>query len=150
MIYDKLANIQKYKGMYKNLDRAIDYIMDEGLNACVLGRHDIFADEVYMNVVETNLKTEDDCLYELHKRYLDIHIDIFGCETVQYADLSSCLPVNDYNTTDDYQLFKGKAVLECKLHKGYFTICLPDEPHMPCVGFGDVEKIKKAIIKVLC
>lgn len=33
MIYDKLVNIGRYKGMNRNLDTAIDYILQNDLSA---------------------------------------------------------------------------------------------------------------------
>ncbi len=149
MIYDKLSNIQMYKGLYKKLDLAIDYLAEKDFSDIAVGRHEIYGDDVYMNVVETTLKKEEDCVYELHRRYLDIHIDLAGCENVQYADLSSCSATSDYIAADDYQLLKGDPVIRCELHEGYFTICMTDEPHMPCVGNGDEERVKKVIVKVL-
>lgn len=41
MIFDELENLAHYKGIYENLDCAIDYLLTYDLNDCELGRYEI-------------------------------------------------------------------------------------------------------------
>lgn len=52
MIYDKLENIGRYKGMNKHLDTAIDYILHNDLSSLPSGRTELDGDNVYINVME--------------------------------------------------------------------------------------------------
>ena len=52
MIYDKLINIGLYKGMNKNLDTAIDFILSHDLNELPMEKTVVDGDNVYINVME--------------------------------------------------------------------------------------------------
>ena len=49
MIYDKLENIGRYKGMNKHLDTAIDYILHNDLSSLPSGRTELAVYNVYIN-----------------------------------------------------------------------------------------------------
>ena len=52
MIYDLLANIGNYRGMNRNLDKAIDYLMTVDINTLPLGKTEIDGDRVFLQVME--------------------------------------------------------------------------------------------------
>ena len=47
MIYDKLINMGLYKGMNRNLDTAIDFILSHNLNELPMGKTVVDGDNVY-------------------------------------------------------------------------------------------------------
>ena len=54
MIYNKLKNIDLYKGLYPNLDIAIDYIKKGEYTSLPLGKHDIVGKDVATTPFETH------------------------------------------------------------------------------------------------
>lgn len=48
MIYDLLANIGNYRGMNRNLDKAIDYLMTADVRTLPMGRTEIDGDRVFL------------------------------------------------------------------------------------------------------
>lgn len=66
MIFDKIANIGRYKGINKNLDTAIDYIRNNDLSSLPMGRTELDG-EVYINVMEANAAPLETKCYEIHK-----------------------------------------------------------------------------------
>ena len=82
MIYDMLANVQKYRGISKNLDTAIDFLVKTDLSALPLGRTEIDGDNVFANVMEAQAKPVEELHFEIHKKYMDIQIDIEGTELI--------------------------------------------------------------------
>ena len=73
MIYDKLINMGLYKGMNKNLDTAIDFILSNNLNELPLGKTVVDGDNVYINVMDAKASPVEERAYEIHKNYMDIH-----------------------------------------------------------------------------
>ena len=69
MIYDKLENIGRYKGMNKHLDTAIDYILHNDLSSLPSGRTELDGDNVYINVMEAAAGPLETRKYEIHKKY---------------------------------------------------------------------------------
>ncbi len=147
MIYDTINNISQYKGLYPNLDIAIDYILSGDLSSLPLGRNEIKDNEIYINVIETATVDAKDTAYEFHKKYLDIHIDIEGEEKIQITNEGTV--TKEYNVDEDYALMDGEPGVVCNLDKEHFIICMLDEPHMPCVQFENSEPLKKAIVKIM-
>ena len=70
MIYDKLENIGRYKGMNKHLDTAIDYILHNDLSSLPSGRTELDGDNVYINVMEAAAGPLETRKYEIQRMKL--------------------------------------------------------------------------------
>ena len=73
MIYDKLINMGLYKGMNKNLDTAIDFILSHDLNQLPMGKTVVDGDNVYINIIDAKAQPVEERAYEIHKNYMEIH-----------------------------------------------------------------------------
>lgn len=149
MIYDALDNLSLYKSMYSYLDVVIDFLDKNELGNLKTGRYEILNDKVYVNIVESVLQDEMDMFYEMHRQYLDLHIDIVGSELIKFADYNEMNIVKEYDRENDYCMLKGDSISSCVLNKRHFLLCMIGEPHMPCLRYGTNTKIKKAIFKIL-
>lgn len=148
MIYDRIENINKYKGIFKNLDTAIDYITTHNLTSLINGKTQIDTDSVFVNVMDTNTIPENEGIYECHRKYLDLHIDIIGHERLVTCDYDIHNIKEKYKAADDYELLNGIRKTECCLDSNHFAICMLGEPHMP--GISDISDIvHKAVFKIL-
>ena len=96
MIYDLLENIGRYRGICPNLDTAIRFLMDTDLNTLPTGKTEIDGDRVYLQIMDavTHELTEDS--YEIHRAYMDIQIDLDGCEVIGTA-LDQVTPAGEYS-----------------------------------------------------
>lgn len=148
MIYDEIANLNKYIQINKYIDDVIVFLSNNNLNELSLGKHEIIGDQVYVNIVESNLLEEQETVYELHHSYLDLHLDIDGEELIQFTPYCMENVQKEYDAEGDYELLTGKANLQCVLDNQHFSICMLGEPHMPCVKIGEKKTIKKAIFKI--
>ena len=148
MIYDKLENLHLYRGLYENLDKAIDYLETHDLSVLENGKNIVDGDYIFINVVNGKLIPETEGIFELHHNYLDIHIEIEGAEKVLYTDYISEKVEKAYDEEGDYELLKGIKTSECMIDKDHFTICMTGEPHMPCVQMNDKQTNRKVIVKI--
>jgi biofilm protein TabA len=150
MIYDKLSAIATYKGLHPNLDLAIQYLQQHNLEELPCGRHIVSADDVYINVMEAQLRSEEDAQYEVHKKYVDIQMDLQGEEGVLLSNVGANTVTTPYDLQTDYELQTGSAIATAHLAPGYFAIFFPGEPHMPTLQVdGKAGNVKKAVVKVL-
>lgn len=148
MIYDKIINLNNYKGLFHHLDTAIDWLKVNDLNTLPLGRTDIDGDNVYISVVECNTRPANQAEYETHTRYMDIHLDIVGAEDFQVSH-ANMVETTPYNSDTDIALYEADATNEGVLGEECFAIFLVGEAHKPCVSLkGEINPIKKAIMKV--
>ena len=149
MIYGNVNSLELYKGIYPNLDKAIDFIIKNDLGSLTDGRNEIDGDELFINVVTPDLIPADEGIYEYHRKYLDLHIDIEGSEKVLFTALNTFDITHEYEDEGDYALGDGKALAECNVDSSHFCICMLEEPHKPCCQIGETSgRIRKAIFKI--
>ncbi len=114
------------------------------------GEHEIEGRNIYANIHGTNTKAPAQCLFEMHKQYIDIHYCIEGGERIAYAPRGDLKEHTAYNEEKDYALFTPTEDCEwIAMKPGMFAIFFPDELHMPKVSDGEKERIQKVVIKIL-
>ena len=147
MIYDKLKNIDLYKGLYPNLDIAIDYIKTGEYKNLPLGKQDIVGKDVWVSVIEIEGKDVATTPFEIHKKYLDIHVDITGCELIETGGEGV---ETSFDENRDFGVVECENANSSYMTPDDFYICMLDEPHKPaCAAPGKDKAIKKCIFKVL-
>lgn len=147
MIYDKLANIGRYKGMGKNLDTAIDYILHSDLSSLPLGRTELDGDNVYINVMEATAGPLETRGYEIHKKYMDIQIDLSGTEIIHTGDMGA-MSIDSYDDASDFGTVQCPDLASCTIGPGNFILCMAEEPHKPGIAASDDTALKKCVFKV--
>lgn len=147
MIYDKLTNMSSYKGINKNLDTAIDFILSHDLNQLPMGKTIVDGDNVYINVMDAKAQPVEERAYEIHKNYMDIQMDLIGVERIDTGD---CTRMNsgEYNKEKDVAKVTAEDLAECIIGPENFIICMPNEPHKPNIAVSEDVVLKKAVCKV--
>lgn len=67
MICDTLQHLTRYKGLCKNLDTAIDYLLTHDPASLPLGRTEVDGEEVFINTMDATLHSDDGYHPEYHK-----------------------------------------------------------------------------------
>lgn len=147
MIYDKLSEINRYRGIHSNIDTAIDYIKNHDLMKLSNGKYEIDGENVFVNVVSEETKNYENCNYEYHKSYIDLHIDLVGKEVI-FVSLAKPIPVESFNSQSDGGLCTTENASVFTLGTN-FIMCFPNEPHMPLIMNNQKEVVKKCIFKIL-
>lgn len=149
MIIGKIKNIGMYKGISKNLDIAIDNIIDGNYKNKSVGKNEIDGNRVFFNIQEINTKDVEEAFFETHKKYIDIQIVIDGTENygvlLSDKDLEIAEP---FNCEKDFALFNKKPETIFTLTPEDFIIFFTDEPHMPGLKVNEKETIKKVVYKI--
>lgn len=131
----------------KYYQAALEYIRNTDLNSLPLGRHDIDGDNLYVNIVDSALKTPQDARLEVHDRYIDIQIPLSIPESFGVKPRSACAePDGEYNPVKDILFFKDKDWETVTLQPGEQITFAPETGHAPLIGEGTSHK---AIFKVL-
>ena len=149
MIYDGLSEIGRYRGLYKGLDVLISWLEEHDPYALEPGRHEILGSKVFANVMDTKTRLPEDASYEVHRRYLDVQMDVEGCECFKTTS-SATVPLGEFDVEGDgglCEIASEEAIeLEGSLGHGRFAVFVVGEPHMPnlaCPGErpGSLRKI---------
>lgn len=149
MIYGKISDIKIYKGINKNLDKAIEMIESGEYKNAPIGRNEIDGDNVYFNVKEEKSKKLEECYFEVHQRYIDIHLTVNGEEEIAYTEIEDLKGETPYNEKSDMEILKGKSACKFKVDTERFIILFPTEPHMTTIALNDEPtNLKKVVFKI--
>lgn len=148
MIFDSLENGACYYSVAPRLRQAFEYVARTDLAALEPGRHAIDGDEIFVNIMECDLKNPEDAPLEVHDKYIDIQILLAGeAETMGWCERRACRqPRGEFDAERDILFYEDRPQTFFEVVPGQFVIFLPEDAHAPMIGRG---RIKKAIVKVL-
>ena len=141
MIYDTLDQLKNYKGINRNLDTAIDFICNTDITALPNGRTLVSGDEVFINVMDAQLKKSDEAVFEAHRKYADLQISMSGGETVGWLPIEKLPGTDEADENPLFRDFHGRADVSVQLEPGRFVLLFPHDAHAPCIGEGTSHKL---------
>ncbi|MFI3264449.1 MAG: YhcH/YjgK/YiaL family protein [Rikenellaceae bacterium] len=147
MILDSISNAELYYSVSPRLAKAFEYIQSTDLESLEEGRYTIDGDDIFVNIVERDLKKAEDAKLEVHNNYIDIQIVVSG-DDEGFGYLERCKlqePAAEFNTVKDIQFFNDVPQTIYYIRPGQFTLVMPEDAHAPLIGSG---RVKKAVVKV--
>lgn len=151
MIHTTFEEMKRYESMNPFFAGAFKAIAAMKEEAFVKGRHEVDGDNVYVNAIEYDTKPEKDCIFEAHRKYIDVMYLYEGEEFIGYTPLKNLKNITmPYNEKDECCL----AALEpetMKIHMlpGDVCILFPEDAHAPSMQAAESVHVKKLIAKVL-
>lgn len=145
MICDSLQHLGRYKGLHRNLDTAIDYLLTHDLAALPLGRTQVDGDAVFINVMDADLHPDQGYHPEYHKCYADLQIDLTGSEAWGYTNTAGP-EVGQFSGDCGFQ--DSASVVTGALGEGRFVLFFPTELHKPGMARPGCTKVHKAVVKI--
>ena len=147
MLVDSFDYIACYKGLHPNLDTAIDWLYSHTLDALENGRTIIDGENVFVNVMDADLRDAEGATFEYHRRYADLQIDLSGSEHWGWA--SEGKPEGEFSTESDAGFASGPEHAGGELGEGRFVIFFPGELHKPSCKTPGCDHVRKAVVKIL-
>ena len=145
MICDTLAHLGRYKGLHKNLDTAIDFLMSHDMTALPLGRTEVDGEKVFINVMDANLQPQEGSHLEYHKKYADLQLDLTGGEAWGFAST----PGTEVKAfSGDIGFVDNTDAVTGALGEGRFVLFFPLELHRPSIARPDCTQLRKAVVKI--
>ena len=145
MIVDSFDYIACYKGLHPNLDKAIDWLNSHTLDALENGKTIIDGENVFVNVMDADLRDADGAAFEYHRRYADLQIDLTGGEGWGYTNL----PGEEAGEfAGDIGFRTSPDAVSGVLGEGRFVLFFPGELHKPGVARPGCDHVRKAVIKI--
>ena len=147
MILDSLQNCARYYALHPRLERAFDYLLGTDLAALPAGRHAIDGDDLFINVMDVDLKRRSDAKLEVHDRYIDIQVLVTGRREAFGWSRRDRLaqPLGPFDAEKDIRFFDDAPQTYYEVTPDEFTLFFPDDAHAPMVGEGAIRKV---IVKV--
>ncbi|MCM1176614.1 MAG: YhcH/YjgK/YiaL family protein [Clostridium sp.] len=127
--------------------KAIEFMENTDLNALELGKHLIDGENLFVNIVDSQMKTPQQARLEVHDRYIDIQVPLSKAETYGVKPRSACQePDGEFNTEKDILFYKDPVEETITAQPGEAVTFAPETAHAPLIGEGTIHK---AIFKVL-
>ena len=126
--------------------KTIEYINTHDLNALENGRHVLDGDNLFVNIVDGNMRSVNDARLEVHDVYIDVQVPLSKDETFGVKPRTLCeKPVGEMNTVDDIMFYDDPIEETLSVAAGEVVTFAPDMAHAPLIGEGTIHK---AIFKV--
>ena len=126
--------------------KAMEYLQDTDLTELKTGKHVIDGDNLWVNIVDSKLKTPEEARLEVHDKYIDIQIPLSKEETFGIKPRSACRqPVGEMDPVKDILFYADPVEETVTVKAGGVITFAPDTAHAPLIGAGTIHK---AIFKV--
>ncbi len=147
MIFDLLKNA----GTYQNLPaiyRALQYLQTLDPAALPESRVEISVVAVSLKNVRLTSKPFESCVFEAHRRYIDIHYIVSGVEGIGVASVGALTPLEPFSQEKDIGFYQGEHHSLTFLHSGEFMVCWPEDAHKVAIAQDAPAPIIKLVAKV--
>ncbi|MFU2193930.1 YhcH/YjgK/YiaL family protein [Streptococcus pluranimalium] len=104
-------------------------------------------DDLYFNVIQYESTTEDQRVWESHRREYDVHYIISGEERI-YHNFLDQMSLGNYDTESDWQEMTGQEASELVLLPGNVLIFDKEDAHKTGLKVTDSVMIKKIVFKI--
>lgn len=147
MIFDSLKNMENYRN-YPELYSVLCFLRELGPGTLPAPNTAIREGTAFCNPVVLTSKDEADCVYEAHRKYIDLHYIVEGSEKIRTADADFLKPLGSYDPEKDICFFSGPAVGSYVLHSGDFMVCYPSDAHKAAIAPEEPAGIRKIVVKI--
>lgn len=128
--------------------KALEYISKVNLNELETGKHVIDGDNLWVNICDSVLKSEEEARLEVHNRYMDLQIPLSGEEKFGVKPRRDCKsPIGEFNEEKDILFFEDDFDEIVTVKPGEQILFKPEDAHAPLIGEKG-QTIHKAIFKI--
>ena len=125
---------------------ALQYIADHDLSELENGKHLIDGEDLFVNIVDSQMKTPEQARLEVHDKYIDIQVPLSKAESFGVKPRKDCVePDGEFNAEKDILFYNDKDWTTVTVQLGEAITFDPDTAHAPLIGEGTIHK---AIFKV--
>lgn len=146
MILDQIKNKDLYVNAHPLFEKAFGFIEAYVKNPLEPGKYELCGEDLFARIMEYD--TKEDCLFEVHNKYIDIQYIAEGAERMAYGCRED-FTLFEYDIEGDFLSLKGgREKLEFVLSEGEFVVFFPEDAHKASLNVKETEKVKKIVLKV--
>lgn len=147
MIFDNIKNAGHYRGLpaiYKALCQLATW-QAEGFP---LERVELEGEDIFANPVSLTTKPVEDCLYEAHRKFIDLHFTVSGVEGISTRQVDELAPHGEFDAGKDIGFYTGEASTTCYVKPGEFMVCWPEDAHRVAMMADAPAPVHKMVVKI--
>ncbi len=151
MIYGSLKNIEaEYSYLPEAILKGLRFIRDTDLESLEYGSHELQGRDIFVQVMDKETKAYEECLPEVHVKYIDIHTVAYGTEKFGFANETGNNKVKEDLLAERDLLFYENCENEnfVTINKDDFVLVFPKDVHRPAGAVDKPMNIKKIVVKI--
>lgn len=149
MIVDSINNIEKYDGLKIKASDILAFVKKVEEFKLEDGRYEILGEDLFAMVQTYETKTESECKFETHNKYIDVQYIRAGKEVMDYKFRDKLIVTEDLSETKDVIFYEDtKEYSRTIIEEGSFALFLPHDGHRPGVACGEIDTVKKIVFKI--
>lgn len=147
MITGKLSSLAESPYTHEKLMPVLKLLQEMDFSQYTGGRHELGNGSFFfLNEFET--KEAENCFWEAHRKYIDIHFILDGQEKIAFDHIDRQSVETEYDPEKDAVFLEGELHSEMTMNPGDVMICLPEDSHMTGLVAGHKQKVRKVVLKV--
>ncbi len=147
MIFDSIKNKDNYRH-FPALYQALNYLFELPDRELPAPGVVLDEDRLFCNLVTFTSKPEDECLYEAHRNYIDLHFIVSGIERIATSDTDSLTSSVPYAPEKDIEFLPGEADGYYEVKPGQFMVCFPGDAHKVAMMKDRPAEVRKIVFKI--
>lgn len=146
MIVSNIVYADRYRGISRPLDVALDYLKAGNFDNLKNGRAEL-GEGVYARLSNVELKAEKE--WEAHRKYIDIHFCLEAGERISCQETERISGWGAYDEQRDCMLAPGTDQgITVVLNPGDFVLTFPEDAHIAGAAAGEEKTIRKILVKI--
>ena len=143
MILAHLNDSDRYASLHPLFKQLFDYVKAHDFTHVPAERIVLDGDRLFINVADVTLKSPEEQVLEVHRRYIDVHFPLSREEIMGWSSLSvlATESMQPFNEDDDFAVYAERAQSYLTIHPGEFAIGWPEDAHAPIIGQGALRKL---------
>ena len=143
MILAHLNDSDRYASLHPLFKQLFDYVKAHDFTHVPAERIVLDGDRLFINIADVTLKSPEEQVLEVHRRYIDVHFPLSREEIMGWSSLSvlATESMQPFNEEDDFAVYAERAQSYLTIHPGEFAIVWPEDAHAPIIGQGALRKL---------
>lgn len=147
MIFDKLDRAELYFNTHSGIRAGLLYLRSCTYEGLEPGRHAIDGERLIAILQDYQTKIAANCVWESHRRYIDIQFVINGSERMGWSPIDQMRLQTPYDAVKEAAFYEGTGDF-VTVSAGMFAIFFPSDVHKPSVALEKPENVRKIVLKV--
>ncbi len=150
MIVTDIQHIDHQVALTPAVQKAIDFLRQQGIRHLADGKADIDGDRVFAIVQRYETMMTGVPLFEYHRKYIDVQYIVSGEEVIGWAPVERMTITEAYDTDKDicFGTVREGQWTPLLLRAGQLAVLYPEDGHAPKLSAGTSSSVMKIVVKV--
>lgn len=129
-----------------DLNRILCFLMEYA--DTLEGHVSLDGERLFADRISVLTKPAEQCVFEAHRRYADLHYILSGTEGISTAPAAGLQPLGAFDVQRDIGFYTGESAGTVYLKPGDFMLCPPTDAHRVAEMLESPARVEKIVVKI--